>query len=181
MNMHKCCHCIPPEAEGQTCLIEYSGDPLCKCPVGSLCNSILMRFISDSMLSVNSCSLTELLPLIGHVFSSLIIPSGFDLCTKLVLSKCLELLECTKCITLLPKWRDSPEPAIIINKDDPVLVAMSGLDREWAMKVRVDQLKWSSCSVRCKFGDIGPVLLACNAGLTDRIWSSIGLDHHPLH
>ena len=46
---------------------------------------------------------------------------------------------------------------------------------------RVNQLKWSSYSVGCKFGDIRPVLLACNAGLTDRIWSSVGLDHHPLH
>ena len=90
------------------------------------------------MLPVNLCSLIELLLFIGHVFSSLVIPSSFDLCTKLVLSKCLELLECTKCITLLPKWKDSPEPAIVINEDDPVLVAMSGLDREWAMKVRVD-------------------------------------------
>ena len=140
-----------------------------------------MRFSPDSVLAMDAMLSTEHLPFQRHVFPSLVIAQSLDLAVQLVLSKCLKLLECTKCITLLPKWKDSPESAIIINEDDPVLVAMSGLDREWTMKVRVDQLKWGSCSVGCKFGDIGPVLLACNAGLTDRIWSSVGLDHHPLY
>ena len=161
--------------------MKHSSYTLLKGAIDSLCYSILLRPVAHRVLPFNALRIAKVPHAVAHVFSSLVISSGFDLCTKLVLSKCLELLECTKCITLFPKWRDSPEPAIIINKDDPVLVAMSGLDREWAMKVRVDQLKWSSCSVGCKSGDIGPVLLACNARLTDRIWSSVGLDHHPLH
>ena len=43
----------------------------------------------------------------------------------------------------------SPVSAVVINEGDPILVAMSGLDRQWTLDIRVDQLERSSGSVRC--------------------------------
>ena len=82
------------------------------------------------------------------------------------------MFEGSKCITLLLHWNNSPVSAVVINEGDPIFVAMSGLDRQWTMDIRVNQLERSGGSVRCLFGDIRPVLLASNARFTDRIWSA---------
>ena len=125
VSMHKCCCCIPPKRCRQVCLIEHSSNALCKCPIGSLSNTILMRFISNSVLSVDSSSCTELVPFLRHVFSSLIITSSLDLHSQLVLCIGLVVFEGSKCITLLLHWNNSPVSAVVINEGDPVFVAMS--------------------------------------------------------
>ena len=106
-----------------------------------LSNTILMRFISNSVLSVDSSSCTELFPFSRHVLSSFIITGSLDLHSQLVLCIGLVVLEGSKCITLLLQWNYSPVSAVVINEGDPILVAMSRLDRQWTMDIRVDQGK----------------------------------------
>ena len=135
VDMDKCCNSCPPEAGWQVCLIEHGGDALLECPVCSLCHTILVRLSPDSVLPGNPFSPAEVFPFLGHVLTTLVISECLDSAVQLVLSICLELLECSKCSTLGPQWQDSPEAAVIINEGDPVLVAFPGLGRQGAMHI----------------------------------------------
>ena len=61
-----------------------------------LCNSILLRAISDSVLVKNAALGGEIDEGIAHILPSLVIAQNLDLSLALVLSKGLERLECLK-------------------------------------------------------------------------------------
>ena len=161
MTVHKSAKCIPPEGRRQVCLMQHRCNAFRDGSVGSLCNSILVGFISECMLPLDTSSVAKGLPLIRHVLSSLIISQCFDGGALLVLSICFKLLECSKCITLLLQWINSPVSAVVINEGDPVSVAMSGLDRQRTMDISVYELKRCSSSVSGCLRYIDTMLFAC--------------------
>ena len=58
----------------------------------------------------------------GDALSFLVIPKRLDGASQLVLCICLELLECTECLTLAAHEIHRPESSMIINEGDPVHV-----------------------------------------------------------
>ena len=104
MTVHKSTKCITPEGRRQMCLMKHRGNALRDSSVGSLCNSILMWFISECMLPLNATLLGMFDPFLGDVLSTFIISLCLDFDSKLVLSIGFELLECGKGTTLVFEW-----------------------------------------------------------------------------
>ena len=71
--MNKCSQCIPPETARKLGLIKEGDDSFHEYTIGSLSHSILMRFSTHSVLSLNVMLNTKLFPLSRYVLPTLII------------------------------------------------------------------------------------------------------------
>ena len=116
-------------------LSEHCSDAFRDGSVSTLCNSILVWLIPNSMLPVDARVLAEFLPFLGHVFPTLVIAQSLQLAVQLVLSIGLELFERSKRSSLVLQWQNGPETRSIINEADPVPVVVSGADWKWAMHI----------------------------------------------
>ena len=77
---------ILPEGPRKFGLIEQCKCMLYDSVISAFSNTILMRFSTDSMLSPDACIITKGLPLIGHVFASLVIAQYLNSASKLIFS-----------------------------------------------------------------------------------------------
>jgi hypothetical protein len=109
MHMNKCSSGIAPEGGRKPRLCHCGGDTFCQSAVAAFSHTILMRFISNGVLTNNTSISKECLKLIGHIIPSLIITHGFDFVTQQVLSISLKALECPKHFTLPGKKDNTPE------------------------------------------------------------------------
>ena len=121
---------ISPVAGRKVSLSQHGSDPLSNGPVSLFCNTILMGFISHSVLTSYAFSSKESLKFPRHVFTTLVISESHDLASKELLYECFELLECLKDTRLVRELLDNPEATVVINECDPVLVSSSVLDWE---------------------------------------------------
>jgi hypothetical protein len=135
VDMDKASEGIMPETGWEMSFSEHSSDCLTNCPVCTLCNPILVRFIAESMLTMNAIDLTKLIPVLRNVFTTLVITNGFDRASKLIFCKSLESLESSKGITFGSNRNDNPEPAEVINEGNPVMITMTGPDRKRTMHI----------------------------------------------
>src|ERR1700677_3346708 len=99
--MNKRPQCIPPEGARELSLIEDGGDPFIKNAIGTFCNSILLRSRSSGVFPGDSMHFEKVIHLLAHVFAPFIVPECLDCVASLLFSKCLKLLECSKCIRFL--------------------------------------------------------------------------------
>jgi hypothetical protein len=134
-DMHKGTESLSPEAGRETSLIEHGDDGLLNGPVGTLCNSILLRPVPGGVLPVDPILGTEVKKLVGHVLPTLVSPESLDGRSSQIFSPCLEVLEGREGPRLLLQRIDCPEPPRVINEGDPVPEARGGLDLEGTMEV----------------------------------------------
>ena len=87
---------LSPEGSGHPRLIKHGDNTLFHRPITPLCNTILLKAIPDSVLSLDAMLNAEHLKLPGHVLSTLVIPQSAQFCPSVILSPSLELLECSK-------------------------------------------------------------------------------------
>ena len=95
--MNESGQCLPPEScSRQPRLIEHGNQTFFHHPIGPL-YTILLRAISDSVLSLDAMVNAECLKLSRHVLPTfVIIPQSAQLCFSEVLSPSFELLESCK-------------------------------------------------------------------------------------
>ena len=135
--MNKTVEGSKPEASRELSFIEHGCQALIECSVSMLSNTILVGFITDGMLAMNTSFMTEGIPSSRDIFTTFVITKSFDRQTKLSLSKGLKLLEGSKSITFSLQGDDSPEATVVINEGDPIAIATLGADWERAMHIRV--------------------------------------------
>ena len=110
-------------------------------PIAPFCNTILLRVIPDSVLSLDAMLNAECLKLPGHVLSTLVIPQSAQFCPSDILSPSLELLECSKGLRLLLQEVNCFEVRKVINEGDPVAIPLMCGHLDKAMYIAVDELE----------------------------------------
>ena len=92
--------------------------------IAPLCNTILLRAIPDSVLSLDAMINAECLRLPGHVLSTLVIPQSAQFRPSDILSPSLELLECSKGLRFSLQEVNCFEAREVINEGDPVAIPL---------------------------------------------------------
>ena len=129
-----------PEGCGHPRLIKHGDNPFFHRPVAPLCNTILLRAIPDSVLTLDALN-AEHLKLPGHVLSTLVIPQGAQCCPGDILSPSFELLECSKSLRLSLQEVTCLEAREVINESDPIAVPLMCRHLDRAMLIAVDELE----------------------------------------
>src|SRR4051794_23198090 len=114
--MHKCKDSFTPELRGKSRFIQHCSNTFTQVPVSPFSHTILLRSVSDSVLTFNASSITEVIKLVGHIFSSLVITKGLYLSFKLIFCPSFEVLEGIKCSPLSFEQIDCPYSRAIVNK-----------------------------------------------------------------
>jgi hypothetical protein len=82
-----------PEGERETSLVKHRNNTLLHGPIGTLSNPILLWSGPDRVLPLDPMLCTEVIKLLTHVLTPLILPECLDSTSSLVLSPGLELPE----------------------------------------------------------------------------------------
>ena len=133
--------CLSPEGCGHSRLIKHGDNPFFHCPIAPLCNTILLRAIPDSVLSLDAMLNAEHLTLPRHVLSTLIVPQSAQFHPSDILSPSLELLECMKDLGLLLQEVNCFEVREVINEGDPVVIPLMCGHLDRAIYITVDKLE----------------------------------------
>lgn len=139
VSMHQSSKSLTPELERKMGLCKHGGNPLTQSPVKPLCHSILLRPIPHSVSAHNPMVQTEVVKLLGHVLTPLVILQLSNLQIVLGPGICPEALKSRESLTFSLERDNSLELGPIINEGDPVLEPRVGLDRERTMEIRVDK------------------------------------------
>ena len=107
--------------------------------IAPLCNTILLRAIPDSVLSLDAMINAECLP--GHVLSTRVIPQSAQFRPSDILSPSLELLEYSKGLRFLLQEVNCFEAREVINEGDPVAIPLMCGHLDRAMYIAVDKLE----------------------------------------
>jgi len=141
-DMHKRSKCFSPEGHSKARLLQHGSDALRQDAIGTLCNTILLRACSNSVLALDTTLVGEGEHGIAHILPSLVISQCFDPPFSLVLCKCFKLLKSIEKVRFGLNWEHKAVPGIIIDECHPVAIS-----REWgmgnSMDVRVDKFQWS--------------------------------------
>ena len=89
---------LTPERQRKASLVKHGDDALLHGPVGSLSHTILLRPGPDRMLPLDPMVYTEVIELLSHVLTPLVLPEDFDGLASLILSPSLEPFETGKCL-----------------------------------------------------------------------------------
>ena len=143
MDMDEGSQSLPPELHREVRLCKHGGDAFIEKSVKVLCNTILLRSVPDSMSSDNPMVCTEVVKLLGHILTTLVILKSTNL--QVVLSHGISpvALEGKKSLTLGSERNGSLELGSVINEGNPVPEARMSLAAQRTMKVRVDKTKKS--------------------------------------
>jgi len=91
--MDKCSKCPAAEGHSKAGLLQHGSDALRQNTIGILCNTILLRACSNSVLALDTTLVGECEHGIAHILPSFVILQCFDLPFVLVLCKHFKLLE----------------------------------------------------------------------------------------
>jgi len=133
---------IAPEAFGKARLVQHRSDPLRWKPISTLCNSILLGSIPDSMLAKNATLGGKIDEGIAHILPSLVIAQDLDLSLALVLSKGLERLKGLKCLGLGLQRDNKAKSRVVVDESDPVSIPGHG-DVAYIVVIAVDEFQRS--------------------------------------
>ena len=115
---------LSPEGCGHPRLIKHGDNTLFHRPITPLCNTILLRLIPDSVLSLDAMINAEHLKLPGHVLSTLVIPQSAQFRPSDILSPSFELLEGSKGLRFSLQEVNCFEAREVINEGDPVVIPL---------------------------------------------------------
>ena len=88
---------LTPERQRKASLVKHGDNALFHSPVGTLSHTILLRPGPDRVLPLDPMLYTEIIKLLPHVLTTLVLPQNFDSLASLVLSPGLEPLEVEEC------------------------------------------------------------------------------------
>src|ERR1700748_2129792 len=130
-------------------------------------NAVLVGLIANGMLSSNTMLRAICVKCSRDIFTSFIITQNLDFAASLSLQPRLVRFECLKSVRLVSEQLDCCKSTVMVDKGNPVPVALRSCSGEWSMQIRMNQAKELIFSdallVYC------PVLLARNAGLAFRL------------
>jgi hypothetical protein len=105
-------------------LIEHRDNTFLHHPVSSLCNTILLGTIPDTMLPLNAMIYAECLKLSRHVLATLIVAQAAQPFTSDILSPSPKLLESSKIFGLALQEINSLETRMVIDEGDPIAITL---------------------------------------------------------
>ena len=136
------------------------------CP---LCYTILLWSIACCVPSVNATFTSEFQKYVGHILFTLVILQSTNLLFEMVFCPCFVLPKCIKCLTLPFQQNGTFVTGAVINKCNPISVAMIGLFWKRTMQVTVDKLQRAFGTYRSGREWVG-VHLTSKTRFAYRIW-----------
>jgi hypothetical protein len=130
-----------PECVGGSRGREHGDNAFSQVSVGTFYHSILLRGRPDSVLTLDPMCLHEEVKLGRHIFASLVITQLHESLAGVLLCICLELLEGSKCITLVLEQAYPSISGVVIDEQDPVLVARGCSGMQRAMEIGVHKFQ----------------------------------------